>query len=265
MKNIFFLIVCMLTQLTRLHAQEFWLQPDTFFYQPGEYASVNFNLGENFIGTPVDLSKDNIQKLEASAGLTSINLKDSVKANAKTDFRVTLPTEGSYRIVLQRAPEVSVRDGDAFNTYLKQHGLDDAYYHREKNGLLAKPGHERTTCFATLLIQAGSKQDEGYKKKSALPLEIILQKDPATIKVGDLVKFQLFFEGRPLFGAKVNVWNRGNNRTLIQPAHTLQDGTIEARISNTGVWMVSVVKMVRSKTSDVEWESYRHTLVFGVR
>lgn len=85
------------------------------------------------------------------------------------------------------------------------------------------------------------------------------------MKKGDPVAFKILFEGKPLFGAKVKVWNRHNHRTSVQNIFSQQDGVIETHISNPGSWMVSVVKMVPSKNPKAQYRSYWGTLVFGVR
>ena len=96
------------------------------------------------------------------------------------------------------------------------------------------------------------------------PIEIIPEKNPYTLKKGDPVRFKILFEGKPLFGAKVKVWNRFDNRTTLQNIHTEKNGIIETHISNPGPWMVSVVKMVPSKQPGADWQSYWGSLVFGV-
>jgi hypothetical protein len=67
-----------------------------------------------------------------------------------------------------------------------------------------------------------------------------------------------------LFGVKVSVRNRYNNRTTIQNIYTEQDGTMETRISSPGSWAVHVVKMVPSTEAGAEWQRYDASLVFGI-
>jgi uncharacterized GH25 family protein len=83
--------------------------------------------------------------------------------------------------------------------------------------------------------------------------------------MGDGVRFKVIFQGKPLFGAKVRIWNRYNNLTTTQNIFTLQDGTIETHISNPGTWLISVVKMIPAKSTEADWQSFRSTLVFGIK
>jgi uncharacterized GH25 family protein len=115
------------------------------------------------------------------------------------------------------------------------------------------------------LIQVGDKKDDTYKKVAGFPIEIIPEKNPYTLKIGDVIRFKILFQGKPAeFGTKVKVWNRYDNRTTVQNIYTEKDGTMETRLSGKGPWMVSVVKMIPSKQADANWQSFWGSLVFGI-
>jgi uncharacterized GH25 family protein len=155
-------------------------------------------------------------------------------------------------------------EGEKFDEYLKEDGLDEIYALRQKTNILNKPSSEYYSLHSKLLVQVGSHTDDTFRKVAGFPIEIIPERNPYMLKKGDPVRFRILFEGKPLFGAKVKVWNRFNNRTTIQNIYTEKSGMIETHISNPGRWMVSVVKMVPSKQDGAEWQRYRGSLVFGV-
>jgi uncharacterized GH25 family protein len=254
----------LLALITLVQAHEFWLQPDKFFFKPGERLVVSFKVGENFMGEPWDLKKHRVEKLELHH-LTGVgDLTDSVSEGEKKNLTVTLKEEGTHLVVMQSNNAFIEMEGDQFNKYLKEDGLDDIYAHREKTNMLNKSSKEYYSRHTKLLVQVGDKKDDTYKTIAGFPIEIIPEKNPYTLKKGDLVRFKILFEGEPLFGAKVKIWNRFDNRTTLQNIHTEKDGMMETRISNPGPWMVSVVKMVPSKQPGADWQSYWSSLVFGV-
>ena len=148
-------------------------------------------------------------------------------------------------------------DPSKFNDFLKSAGLDDIAYQRQKNNTLTSPGKEQYSVHTKLLVRVGQKHDDTYKKVLGFPAEIIPLQNPYALKIGEKIRFKILFDGKPVFGARVKVWNRSDNRTTIQNIYTEKDGTIEAIISNSGPWMVSVVSMVSSRQSGVDWQSYR--------
>jgi uncharacterized GH25 family protein len=255
----FIMLLCLLAQ-----AHEFWLSPDKFICKPGEELKINFNVGENFNAEPWDVKLSRVEKIELHHLNNSIDLKPNVKEGMKENLSVTLKEEGTHLITMQTTNSFIELEADKFNEYLKEDGLDDALQYREQHGLIDKTGKESYTRFTKLLIQVGDKYDETYKKSAGFPLEIFVEKNPGNIKVGELVKFKIVFQNKPLFGAKVMVWNRYDNRTTIQPVYTLKNGIVEARISSKGPWMVSVVKMIPSQDKSADWQSYWGSLVFGV-
>jgi len=256
--------IALLALIILAQAHEFWLQPAKFIFKPGEKLLVRFMVGENFMGEPWDLKKHRIEKLELHRLASVRNLADSVKEVEKDNLSVSLNEEGTHLIVMQSNNAFIEMEGEKFNEYLKEDGLDDVYAHREKTNSLNKPSKEFYSRHAKLLVQVGDKKDDTYKKVMGFPVEIIPEQNPYSLKKGDPVRFKILFEGKPLFGARVKVWNRFDNRTTIQNIYTEKNGMIETRISNPGAWMVSVVKMVPSKTAGAEWQSYWGSLVYGV-
>jgi uncharacterized GH25 family protein len=261
-KAILLSLILLFTIIVRAH--EFWLQSDKFFYSVGEEMSVSFNVGEQFLGEAWDLKKHRIEKLELHHIRGVTDLKAQLKPAEKIPLKVTFKTQGTQMLVMQSNEAFIELEADKFNEYLKEDGLDNALSQRKKTNSLDKPGREFYARFAKLLIQAGDARDNTYRKQVGLPLEIIPMRNPYTVNVGDPVKFKVLFKGRPLFGAKVVVWNRKGMNVIMQPNYSMQDGTIDVRIGNSGIWMVSVVHMVPSEKEGADWQSYWGSLVFGV-
>jgi uncharacterized GH25 family protein len=248
-----------------LQAHEFWMAPARFYYASGDSLSLDFRVGEDFIGEKWEVKTERFERFEIHRQKNVQDVKSLLKTGDAKAFAFPLSEEGSHIVVMQSNHTFTELDGEEFNAYLKEDALDEAYVYRRKNNQLDKPGKELYARYSKTLVQVGNKIDDGYKKSAGLPLEIFVEQNPVTLKVGNKVSFKLMFEGRPLFGARVSVWNRYNNRTTRQPIFTQQDGRIETHISNPGPWMVSVVKMVPSKDPKADWESYWASLTFGVK
>lgn len=245
-------------------AQEFWMQPLKFIYSLGEKARINFVTGENLIGEPVDLKKDQIEKFEhhRSAGVS--DLKPTVVEGKKDHLDLELKEEGTHVLAMQSSFSFVESEADKFNTYLKENGLDDAYAAREKAGIVSKPGKESNAKYTKLLLQVGAKKDDGYKMAIGFPIEIVPEQNPYSLKIGDNIRFKILWNKKPLFGARVKVWNRKEGLTTLQNIYTEQNGTMETRISSKGLWLVQVIYMVPSKDGQADWRSYCGSLVFGV-
>jgi uncharacterized GH25 family protein len=246
-------------------AHEFWMQPSKFFFLKGESVAIGFKVGENFTGEPWNLRKDRFLKLEHHRAATVKDLIPLTVEGEKDHLQVLLEEEGTHLFVMQTNHAFIDLEAEKFNEYLKEDGLDNAYSHREKTSTLNTKGREMYARYTKLFVQAGKKTDDTYKKEIGLSLEIMPEQNPYQLKVGSRVSFKILFKGKPLFGARVKVWNRHNNRTMVQNIYSQQDGVIETHISNPGMWMVSVVNMVPVKDPKADWESFWGSLVFGIQ
>ena len=259
-----FIVTSLIVLINLVQAHEFWMQPVKFLLYPGERTDVRFFVGENFIGEPWNRKGRRVEKLDLHHNAEVKSLLDSLKDDPKANLGIAIQQEGTHLLTLQSDNVFVELEGAKFNEYLAEDGLDDVLSQRKKNGTLDKIGKEYYRRYSKLLLQVGNKRDDTYKKVLGSPIEIVPETNPYTFKKGDLVKFKILSDGKPIFGVKVRVWNRFQNRTLIQPVYPEKNGIIEARISNPGPWMVSVVRMVPSKQSGADWQSYWASLTFGV-
>jgi hypothetical protein len=257
-------MVCLFGCVAFVHAREFWLQPDKFIFKPGENLTLGFNVGVNFIGGPWNLGKQAITRLQHLHLNKSINLLPLIKEGDKKPLTVPLQEEGTHMILMESNNAIIESESERFNEFLKEEGLDDVYDQRQKTNTLNSPAKEFYSCHTKLVVQVGDRKDETYKKADGFPIEIIPEQNPYALKKGDPVRFRIMYQGKPLFGARVKVWNRFNNRTTLQNIYTEKNGVIETRVSNPGPWMVTVVKMVPSKLAGADWQSHRMSLVFGI-
>jgi uncharacterized GH25 family protein len=256
------LVFLLVTESLSINAQELWMQPDKSLCKTGDSLTIEFNAGRNFNSNPWNLTKSKISRLQFydMKGPHTISAAEGKVKHIK----MRVQEDGTKLFVMQGIPASIEIGAEEFNEYLKKYGLDDALNFRKNNNALDKPGKELYERSAKLLVQVGGRRDETWKKAAGLPLEIVPLSNPYTVKIGDVIRFRILYEGKPLFGARIFVWNKTDGRTFMQPVYSQQDGTIEARISDKGPWMISVVKMIPSKEPEADWKSYWSSLVFGV-
>jgi uncharacterized GH25 family protein len=254
----------MLALVMQGRAQEFWMHAGKFNYKQGERLEVSFKIGETFIGEAWDVKRDQIERLTLRRNTTSVDLRDSLVEGNKNNLNILLKSEGTHFITVQLVSASIERSADEFNVHLKEYGLDEILEERRNSNTLSMAAKESFSRYTKLLFQVGTKLDDTYKATTGFPVEIIAEKNPYSLRIGDAVRFKILFDGKPMFGVRAKVWNRYQNRTTIQNIYTEKDGTFEARISNPGPWMVSVVRMTSSKTPGADWQSYWSSLVFGI-
>jgi len=245
-------------------AQTVWLEPDQFYVQPGDPVKIEVRVGADFVGQVWTPEPGKIGRMEHYAPTGRKDILESWTGDT-SGRRVTLDGEGLHVIVMDLEPLLVERDGKSFTAYLEEEGLDDALWQRKRDGKMEAGASELSSNHMKVMLQSGSSTGEGHAKRFSLPLEIVPDRNPATLKRGDRIGFLILLEGKPLFGAKAKVWNRYNHRIAVQNIYTQQNGRIETHVSNPGLWMVSVTGMVPAKNQPADYRTYRTTLVFGVR
>lgn len=257
------LLVVFMSTLSVAH--EFWLQPKKFRYAVGEEVKIDFLVGENFTGQPWDLTKHKVEQMQVVSAYGKKDLKNSVKPGTENNLTYKLSNEGTHLFSMtSNTADISLNGAD-FNAYLEEDGIDDILASRKANNELDKPSRENYTRYAKLLVQSGNNTDgDVFKRKTGLRVEVIPLTNPYTLKSGDYLECEILFEGKPLPHQMVKVWSFIGNRAFLQNAYTENDGKVKFPISNTGPWMVSFVKMVKSEKQDVDYESMWATLVFGI-
>ncbi len=163
-------------------AREFWLQPLKFVYKSGEKFTMNFKSGENFMGEPWDLQKNQIESLVLQQVSGSSSIMDSIKEDRNNSLILTLKQEGGYMLAMQTKNALNEWDAERFNSFLKENGLDEVLDRRTKTNTLASPAKEYYSGHAKLLVQVGEKKDDAYKKVNGFPAEILLFGKPLRIK-----------------------------------------------------------------------------------
>lgn len=245
-------------------AHEFWMQPKKFRYAKGETAGIDFMIGENFEGERWSLKRHRIMRLEqhTSSGFKKIAIPtDTAK---RPVVEVKLESEGNHLIVMQSNNAYLELEAEKFNAYLKEDGLDEAMNYRIKTNTVDKPSREHYQRNTKLLLKCGGTPDQVYRKKVGLPLEIIPLTDPYTAKPGAELKFRVLFEDKPHGFALVKVWHKTEGRTFMQNIYSDKDGVVSTPLSGKGAWMISSVKMIASKDTQADWQSYWGSLVFGI-
>jgi len=261
-KIVFVIFLFLSASLAQAH--EFWMQPKKFLFTVRETMILDFMVGENFEGELWNLKKQRLVKLDHIAAAKTVNLLPAVKEGEGKNLSVTFQQEGTHLFVMQSNNAFIKLDGEKFNAYLKEDGLDEILEHRTKTNTLADSASEHYARCAKLLVQVGDRKDQTYRKIAGLPLEIIPLSNPYNTQIGDELKFRVLFNGKPLAFTLVKVWNKGEGKTFIQNLHTEKDGVVTIRLSNSGSWMISTVKMVASIDEAADWQSYWASLVFGL-
>lgn len=244
-------------------AQDNWLRPDKYFYEVGDTATVIFARGDDFIAKPYLPALNDILMLEYRTKDRVIDIRNMVRDSVQAPVRVRVQREG-YQSIWFRSERALDFNGEEFNQFLKFYGFDEFYADRKAHNLLSVPAHIRAQNIVQLAFRAGKNDGDDWNKLQNLPIEVIPDKNPETLKRGDRIEFTIYENGSPAFGVQVKIFNRWNKRTTVQNIYTEKSGKVSTTISNPGDWMVTAARVDKNE-SENQYTAYTFTLNFGYR
>jgi len=243
-----------------LRAHDMWIEPGTFFPQPGQIVAVRLRVGENLVGDPIPrdprLIRDFFVSNAAGQRVPAVGKPGADPAGL---FRAS--ESGSPMVVAYHShPSHAELPAEKFNEYLKQEGLEHALALRAGRKQSDAPAREQFTRCAKALLGSGAPDRE-----LGLPLELIAERPPSAWKPGQVLSVRLTHGGKPLPGALVVAMHKLHADRKMS-LRTDRNGRVQFQMPaamEPGMWMIKAVHMVPAiDGGGAEWTSYWASLTF---
>jgi len=255
------LFVLLLSVCGNVMAHDTFIMPEKFRVSKGETVKIGFHSADAFpesTGAPKRLQEPSVH---TSKGRTPVTLSEDGKRWAGN---VTVDESGYVIVTAINAAATAPMKPNEFLEYVKEEGLDHVVQARIEKGEADKAANERYTMYPKSLVLVGEPND-GYKRVAGLPIEIVPEKDPYSLKRGESLPVRVLFKGAPARGVQVMAAS-----TLEGAAKNKSVGKTDAqgRISipvTPGQWRLHTIHMERTNDPKAEWESFWATLTFEVR
>jgi len=246
-------------------AHSLYLMPQKFRTAPGDTLVLSIQNGDSFPegdGAPV------LQRLRDCV-LVSVRNSTAI-ADLRIEGKAAQATTrtggaGTYWLAVRTIPNFLTLDPAAFETYLKEEGLDAALRYRAEHGESGKPSRELYSKFAKSLVVA-SAPDGAWSKVLGHEFEFIPDADPAALKPGGALPVRLLWRGQPAAGIQVeSAWAAGGANGVAVVGRTDREGRISVPIDRAGKWRLHAVTMERTTGSkEADWVSFWASMTFEV-
>jgi len=252
-------ILGVLAILAPLSAHDLYLMPDKTVVEPGTKVVMSIHVGDSFPKSEGPADPGRIVDSRMSDGTPIEGWQILGRA---THAVVSVAGTGSRWAGAATKPRTLGMPAEKFAAYLKEEGLDGVAAWRQKNGEAERFGRERYTKFAKALV-VGGRPDEGWKKTLGYAIEIVPEKDPGAMRVGERLPVRVVFRGKAAAGVQVMASWEGGNAVV---GRTDAAGRVSVPIGATGRWRLHALTMERAAPGgEVDWESYWASMTFGVR
>jgi hypothetical protein len=261
-------VLVLLTALCALpaSAHEFWMQARPANPPAKSATELTLHVGQYFEGDQLPFTSAYIAALRQSACGEQQDLMSQVPAGVAVGrFKLQLGCAGTHLIAMDSHPSLITLPADKFTAYLHDEGLDDIIKRREAMGDAAKPGRERFRRNVKTLLAINAKNKASVTTQTAQRLQIVPAQDTLTQAPGATMRFQVFFEGKPLANRLVKAWYKHDGQTLLIRTRSDAGGNVVFNFPYAGLWMLSVVHMLAvTETADADWDSYWGNLTFDL-
>lgn len=244
-------------------AHEFWLDPVDFTPKAGETVPIMHRNGQNFEGDSYPFIRELSRRFTVVDGRGERDVKATEGEDPVAEVRFSQP--GLSIVVYHRGPERLVHSTFAkFEETLLEEGLEAVVAEHKASRRPEKGIAETFWRCAKALIQVGGKG--GEDRSVGLPIEIVAEKNPYGLAVGDKLPVRVLKDGKPAAGLLLKVFNRDDPE---RPRRIRTDdaGRASAPLMRKGEFLLSVVAMSPGdKAKDgADWISHWASLTFALK
>ncbi|MEO7550589.1 MAG: DUF4198 domain-containing protein [Croceibacterium sp.] len=226
-------------------AHDFWLQPREYALSaPGNAALLMF-VGHGQFRDRWGVSNDHVTLFTTIGPNGTVDHRGDLTIGAPpADAVIDLPKPGSYLVLLQSTNSTSQLPAVRFNDYITEEGIAPIIAERTRTGQGKADGREVYSRRTKTLIQVGA-VDAGSIARVTHPvnlkLEIVPEKHPLLLARDNRLPVRVYYNGKPLGGAKVKITNLANDATPVATARTGADGRASFVIPSAGHWQMNVI------------------------
>ena len=260
----FFLAAAVAVTVTQ--AQEAWLQPERFAATPGATLALHLTGGDGSAGAETAIKPERVARTVARLGGAELPW-GAAPANERTlRYPVTVPRPGVGVLGVELTPRVLEREPAKIEAYLRAIHAGDEW--RESWAAEPEPRRWRESgvTHAKTFVRVGepAAAERAWAEPLGLALEIVPERDPTTLRVGDALPVRVLRGGRPLAGFALGYVSSDETREHV--AVTDAEGRATAMLDVRGTWLVYGTDLRRAAGAiDREWDSDFTTMAVEVR
>ncbi|MDV6331153.1 DUF4198 domain-containing protein [Asticcacaulis sp. 201] len=248
-------------------AHDFWVQPKTFNLKAPGTTTMTLQVGHGTARQTSLMTADRVTRFDSFSHSGHVDRRKELRlGDANVDTTMAFPKTGLQLLVFETNGTYSELPSIRFNDYAKVEGLTPAIAQRARLKQTDQPGREVYSRRAKALIQVGSytKADDAIASKAiGMSLEIVPEINPyAPGFKGDL-PVRIFYYGKPLAGAKVNLNNLDFDGRPVETMLSDASGRVTFHLPKNGFWQLNVIWTRSISDPKADFETMFSSLTLG--
>ena len=249
-------------------AHDFWIQPKTFATTPLTPVAISLLVGHGPARQNWGAALNRITVFKTIGPGGTVDEKPALHPGTGTAVaNLTFTSAGTHMIVLETSVADSELPSIRFNAYAKDEGLTAAINARAAAQRSDKPGREIYSRRTKALLHVGtpSQLNASYVTTPVgLSLEVVPERDPYSLSVGEPLPVRVLFNGKPLPGALVKLTSLEFDLRPVAMHLTDAAGRVMFNVPHVGTWLVNTIWSVPvSGNPKADFETTFSSLTFG--
>jgi hypothetical protein len=247
-------------------AHESWLQPVHFFVdQAGpQVVHLTSGMGEHYSRPETAVEASRIVGSGVFFDRQKLALTAADTAGGSLRLSWTPTGAGVATLWVELAPRTLELPDSLINEYFDEIGASPALRKQWTDTPAPKQWRESYAKFAKSYVRVGATNTKpAFTAAAGLKLEIIPDRDPTSLRVGDRLGLRVLFEGKPLPAFTIAVFREGGSKPSF--IKTDAKGLTMTRLDHAGGMLLAGVHLRRVHEPNLEWRSDFTSMTFPVR
>ena len=244
-------------------AHDTWLVANPTTVPPGTTVQLDLTSGMEFPSLDHAIDPDRVDK--ALCRLAGKAVEMTQQSARPHSFRLDahLAVSGIATLWVDLKPRSIELTPKQVQEYLNEIGAPEEVRSAWANSMGPKRWREIYSKHSKTFVRVGQAEtDHSWAEAVGAALEIVPEKDPTTLRVGDELPVRLMRRGNPAPHLQVGVVHEGDAAADVRVTDT--DGRAVFRLDRSGRWLLRATELRQSPKDKVDWESHFATLTIEV-
>ena len=254
---------CAFLFATFASAHDTWLIPNAFKIEPKTTVTLDLTSGMAFPALDVGPKRERVQSAQCRLANRSFEITDISAGPQSLVFKAELREAGVGTFWVKLPPKsIELKEAEV-QEYLDEIAAPESV--RKEWAEMKKPRRWRElyTKHPKTFVRVGAPEsDRSWVEPIGQELEIIPEKDPTGLQVGDELPVRVLKGGAPHKDFAVNAVAAGETKG--ETRKTNSEGRVVFRFDKAGQWLLRGTDVRKSTKPDTDWESDFTTLTLAV-
>jgi uncharacterized GH25 family protein len=257
-------LILVLVTTVAASAHDTWLNARHGAIPVGRVVHLDLTSGMAFPTLDYAIKPDRLNVARYRLDGKTTELRPSVTGAKSLQFRARMNSPGIATFWVSLKPRSLELTAKQVEEYFEEINATATVRERWANGGPNRRWRETYTKHAKTFVNVGDElKDDSWSQPVGMALEIVPEKSPATLRMGDDFPIRVVKNGAAFADFSIGIFCQGDTKASFQKTDSA--GVITFRLARAGNCLLSGTDLHPSNKPNVEWESNFTTLAIHVR